>query len=56
VVTSFAAGLFIGSYVDFGTIPKPSMFWLSNPEFLFYPPIFVLIVDLMHSFASRTEY
>lgn len=56
VVASFAAGLFIGSYVDLGAIPKPAMFWLSNPEFLFYPPIFVLIVDLMHSFVSRTDY
>lgn len=56
LVASFGAGLFIGSYVDLGAIPKPSTFWLSNPEFLFYPPIFVLIVDLMHSFVSRTDY
>ena len=55
VVLSFAAGLLIGNYVDLGSIPKPSLFWLSNPEFLLYPPIFVLIVDLMHSFASRTD-
>jgi hypothetical protein len=56
VAASFAAGLFIGNYFDFDTIPKPSRFWLSNPEFLLYPPIFVLIVDLMHSVASKTEY
>lgn len=55
VVLSFAAGLLIGNYVDLGSIPKPSLSWLSNPEFVLYPPIFVLIVDLMHSFASRTD-
>jgi hypothetical protein len=56
VTASFIVGLVIGNYVDLGTIPKPAMFWFSNPEYLFYPPIFVLIVDLMHSIASRTEY
>jgi len=56
VVLSFVIGLLIGNYADFGTIPHPTVFWFSNPEYLFYPPIFVLIVDLMHSIASRTEY
>jgi DnaJ domain len=56
VVLSFIAGLLIGSYVEFGSIPRSSLFWLSNPEFLFYPPIFVLIVDLMHSVALKTEH
>jgi len=55
VVLSFVAGLLIGNYSDFGSIPHPPLFWFSNPEFVFYPPIFVLIVDLMHSIASRTE-
>ena len=56
VVLSFAAGLLIGSYVNLGSIPRPPQFWLSNPEFLFYPPIFVLLVDLMHSIVSRAEH
>jgi curved DNA-binding protein CbpA len=55
VVVSFTAGLLIGNYADFGAMPQPPQFWFSNPEFIFYPPIFVLIVDLMHSIASRTE-
>jgi hypothetical protein len=56
VVVSFAMGLLIGNYVDLGSIPRSELFWLSNPEFLFYPPIFVLVVDFMHSIASKTEY
>ncbi len=56
VLISFATGLLIGFYADPGSMLKPSLFWLSNPEFLFYPPIFVLIVDLMHSVASRTDH
>jgi len=54
VVLSFTIGLLIANLAD--GIPKPPLFWLSNPEFVFYPPIFVLLVDLMHSIASRTEY
>lgn len=56
VVLSFVAGLLIGNYAEFGSITQLSLFWLSNPEFLFYPPIFVLIVDLMHSVALKTEH
>ena len=56
VVASFAVGLLIGNYVDLGPISKPPSFWLSNPEFLLYPPIFVLVVDLMHAAALRTDY
>ncbi len=55
VVLSFTAGLVIGNFVDLGSVPGPPAVWFSNPEFLFYPPIFVLIVDLMHSFVSRAE-
>ncbi|MEO8573952.1 MAG: J domain-containing protein [Pyrinomonadaceae bacterium] len=55
VVVSFVAGLLIGNFADFSTIPKPPLFWFSNPEFMLYPPIFVLIVDLMHSIVSRVE-
>jgi curved DNA-binding protein CbpA len=56
VILSFAAGLLIGSYAEMGSIPQSSLFWFSNPEFLFYPPIFVLIVDFMHSVALKTEH
>ncbi len=55
VVLSFVVGLLIGNYADFGSIPQPPLFWFSNPEFVLYPPIFVLVVDLMHSIASRAE-
>ena len=56
VVLSFVIGLMIGNYVDLGAIPHDALLWYSNPEFLFYPPIFVLIVDLMHSAALRAEH
>ena len=55
VVFCFSAGLMIGRYVDLGAIQQPDLFWLSNPEFLLYPPIFVLLVDAMHSIAYRTD-
>jgi curved DNA-binding protein CbpA len=55
LLVSFALGLLIGYFVDPNLIPQPSMFGFSNPEFLLYPPIFVLVVDSMHSIASRTE-
>lgn len=56
VISCFAIGLMIANLVDFGVVRQPELFWLSNPEFLLYPPIFVLLVDLMHSVVSRTEY
>jgi hypothetical protein len=56
VVVSFVTGLLIGNYADFGPLAQPPQFWFSNPEFLLYPPIFVLIVDLMHSIVLRTEH
>jgi hypothetical protein len=56
LLASFTAGLLIGHYFEFISIVSPNMFSTSlKPEFVFYPPIFVLIVDLMHSFASRVE-
>jgi hypothetical protein len=42
--------------VDFIADSMPT--WFSTelkPEFLFYPPIIVLFVDMMHSFASRFD-
>jgi hypothetical protein len=56
VVLSFVLGLMIGNYADFGAIQRPPLFWFSNPEFLCYPPIFVLLVDLIHSIVSRAEH
>ncbi len=49
-------GVLIGNYIDFVSISMPSMFSPRlGPEFVFYPPIFVLFVDLMHAFASRVD-
>ena len=56
VAASFVVGLLIGHYFEFISIISPHMFSATlKPEFVFYPPIFVLFVDLMHSFASRIE-
>ena len=50
------AGVLIGNYIDFVSITMPSMFSPRlGPEFVFYPPIFVLFVDLVHTFALRVE-
>lgn len=55
-VLSLGGGLLIGSHVNFVSVLVPSMFATSlQPEFIFYPPIFVLIVDMIHSFALRVE-
>jgi hypothetical protein len=56
LVISFFLGLLIGNYVNFVSISLPSMFSTTlNPEFVFYPPIIVLFVDMMHAFASRLD-
>lgn len=54
---SLGIGLLIGNY--FGTVfslafPKSSS-GLMNFDILFYPPIAVLLVDLIHNFASKVE-
>jgi hypothetical protein len=49
-------GLLIGNFVTFPAAALPSMFsTFLKPEFIFYPPIVTLFVDLMHSFASRLD-
>lgn len=56
VLISFVVGYFIGANVDFVAISMPT--WFSpelKPEFLFYPPIIVFFVDLMHTFVSQFE-
>lgn len=55
---SFGAGLLIGDYINVLSVQAmPSLFSANiKPEFVFYPPIFVLFVDLMHGFATRMDY
>ncbi len=49
-------GFLIGTQVHFAANALPSMFAADlKPEFIFYPPIITLFVDLMHSFAARFE-
>jgi hypothetical protein len=53
---SFGLGYVVGLNVEFIADSMPS--WFSTelkPEFLFYPPIIVLFVDIMHSFASKFD-
>ncbi|MBA3334798.1 MAG: DnaJ domain-containing protein [Pyrinomonadaceae bacterium] len=54
---SLASGLLIGNYLQFFTIATMPAFFSSTlkPEFVFYPPIFVLLVDAIHAFVSRFE-
>ncbi len=54
---SLGIGLVIGNYFELVINASiPSVFSPTlKPEFIFYPPIFVLCVDLMHTFASRYE-
>jgi len=52
----FLIGYIVGRETDFMALSMPH--WFSSelkPEFLFYPPIIVLLVDLMHSFVSRWD-
>ncbi len=57
VVACFSLGLFIGYNVEIKSVVLDQLIFAESPraEMLLYPPIFVLIVDLMHSFASRVE-
>jgi hypothetical protein len=53
---SVAAGLFAGAHADY-IIGDLAMFFDQNirPDLVFYPPIAVLIVDTMHTFASKID-
>lgn len=56
VLLSLGVGLLIGNYVGLFPASVPSMFSSTlKPEFVFYPPIFVLFVDLVHNFASKVD-
>lgn len=49
-------GLLIGNWITFPSAALPSMFsTYLKPEFIFYPPIITLFVDLMHTLASSLE-
>jgi hypothetical protein len=55
-VTSIAAGLFVGSHVYY-IVSDMHFFFDRNirADLLFYPPIAVLIVDTMHTVASKID-
>ena len=58
LVISLGIGLVVGNYFQyFIAAAMPTTFLHSvKPELAFYPPIIVLIVDMMHTFASRLDY
>ncbi len=58
VSLSLGIGLLIGYFFDVSTAKTmPKMFSSTlSPEFVFYPPIAVLFVDLMHAFVSKFDY
>jgi len=58
IAVSLGVGLLIGGVLDgLMAAPMPKIFAFSlKPEFVFYPPIVVLLVDLMHSFAIKFDY
>lgn len=53
----FGLGFLAGNYLETSlTSVMPSVFSPTlRPEFIFYPPIFVLLVDLMHIIAAKLE-
>jgi hypothetical protein len=57
LLVSLGIGVAVGSYLElFVAASMPSMYSSSlRPEFVFYPPIIVLLVDLMHAFVSRLD-
>lgn len=53
---SLGVGLLIGHILETMMTPMPTLFSSSiKPEFVFYPPIVVLFVDLMHSLALKFD-
>jgi hypothetical protein len=59
VLASIAVGLLIGNWMHFAADLFPDKFYgYFDPyaiEFVFYPPIITLFVDLMHTFAMRFD-
>jgi len=54
---SLGLGLLIGNYMQLFIVSvMPTLFSTTlKPEIVFYPPIFVLLVDVMHTFASNLD-
>lgn len=54
---SLGIGLLIGNFMELSiTMMMPKLFSKTlQPEFVFYPPIVVLLVDWMHSFALKLD-
>ena len=54
---SLGIGFLIGNFMELSiTMMMPKLFSKTlQPEFVFYPPIVVLLVDLMHSFALKMD-
>lgn len=57
-ITCFGIGFVLGNFMEsYLTASVPHIFISSlKPEFIFYPPIVVLLVDLMHTAASKFEH
>lgn len=58
LLTSLGIGWLIGNYLEIfiaAAMPTTILPTL-KPELVFYPPIIVLIVDMMHTVASRFDY
>ena len=56
VLLALGIGLVIGWQTNFAANMLPSMFSTTlGPEFLFYPPIITVFVDLMHTLAARFD-
>ncbi len=56
VLLALGIGLVIGWQTNFAANVLPSMFSTTlGPEFLFYPPIITVFVDLMHTLAARFD-
>ncbi len=56
ILACLGMGILIGSQIHFASTSLPSLFSARlGPEFVFYPPIFVLVVDLIHTFAFRAD-
>lgn len=57
IAASLGIGFLIGNFMELSiTTMMPKLFSKTlQPEFVFYPPIVVLLVDLMHSFALKMD-
>ncbi len=57
VFICFGLGLVIGYNIEIRSVLLDEFIFAESPlpEMILYPPIFVLLVDLMHSFATRLE-